>query len=39
METYLPKMLSNERNKIIVETAIKDLNADSVNDIGKIMPK
>ena len=38
LETYLPKMLSNEEVAIIVETAIKDLNADSINDIGKIMP-
>ena len=39
LETYLPKMLDNEEVKIMVETAIKDLNADSVNDIGKIMPE
>ena len=38
LETYLPKMLSDEEVEIIVETAIKDLNANSVNDIGKIMP-
>ena len=38
LETYLPKMLSNEEVAIIVETAIKDLNANSVNDIGRIMP-
>ena len=39
LETYLPKMLDNEEIKIIVKTAIKDLDADSVNDIGKIMPE
>ena len=39
LETYLPKMLSNEEVAIIVETVIKDLNADSINDIGKIMPE
>ena len=39
LETYLPNMLDNEEVKIIVETAIKDLNADSVNDIGKIIPE
>ena len=39
LEIYLPNMLDNEEIKIIVETAIKDLNADSVNDIGKIMPE
>ena len=39
LETYLPNMLDNEEVKIIVETAIKDLNADSINDIGKIMPE
>ena len=38
LETYLPKMLSNEEVTIIVETVIKDLNAKSINDIGKIMP-
>ena len=39
LETYLPKMLSNEEVSIIVESVIKDLNADSINDIGKIMPE
>tara|TARA_B100001027_G_C16127166_1_gene267572 strand:+ start:233 stop:649 length:417 start_codon:yes stop_codon:yes gene_type:complete len=39
LETYLPKMLSNKEVTIIVETVIKDLNADSINDIGKIMPE
>ena len=39
LETYLPKMLSNEEVSIIVENVIKDLNADSINDIGKIMPE
>ena len=39
LETYLPNMLDNEEIKIMVETAIKDLNADSINDIGKIMPE
>ena len=39
LETYLPKMLSNAEVVIIVETVIKDLNANSVNDIGKIMPE
>ena len=39
LETYLPTMLSEEEVKIIVKTAIDDLNADSVNDIGKIMPE
>ena len=37
LENYLPKMLDIEETKIIVETAIKDLDADSVSDIGKIM--
>ena len=39
LETYLPNMLNNEEVKIIVETTIKDLNADSVNEMGKIMPE
>ena len=39
LETYLPKMLSNEKVKVIVETVINDFNADSINDIGKIMPE
>ena len=39
LETYLPNMLDVKEVKIIVETAIKDLEADSVNDIGKIMPE
>ena len=39
LETYLPTMLSKEEVKIIVKTAINDLNADSTNDIGKIMPE
>tara|TARA_B100000676_G_C17224180_1_gene410628 strand:+ start:42 stop:494 length:453 start_codon:yes stop_codon:yes gene_type:complete len=37
LETYLPNMLSKEEVKIIVKTIIKDLNTDSLNDIGKIM--
>ena len=39
LETYLPNMLDNEEVRIIVEATIKDLNADSINDIGKIMPE
>ena len=39
LENYLPRMLSNEEISIIVENVIKDLNADSINDIGKIMPE
>ncbi len=39
LETYLPNMLDVKKVKIIVETAIKDLEGDSVNDIGKIMPE
>ena len=39
LETYLPNMLNDEEVKIIVETAIKDLNVCSINDIGKIMPE
>ena len=39
LETYLPNMLNKEEVKIIVETAIKDLNVYSVKDIGKIMPE
>tara|TARA_Y200000002_G_C22617295_1_gene636584 strand:- start:609 stop:1055 length:447 start_codon:yes stop_codon:yes gene_type:complete len=39
LETYLPNMLSNEEVKIMVETVIKHLDVDSINDIGKIMPE
>ena len=39
LETYLPKMLNNEEVKIIVETVINDFDADSISDIGKIMPE
>ena len=39
LETYLPNLLGKEEVKIIVENVIKDLNAKSVNDIGKIMPE
>ena len=39
LETYLPKMLSKEKVKTIVENVINDLNADSVNEMGKIMPE
>ena len=39
MENYLPNMLCKEEVKIIVKAVIKDLNADSINDIGKIMPE
>tara|TARA_X000000950_G_C13807184_1_gene616084 strand:- start:260 stop:706 length:447 start_codon:yes stop_codon:yes gene_type:complete len=39
LETYLPNMLNKEEVKTIVEAAIRELNADSINDIGKIMPE
>ena len=39
LETYLPNMLDNEEVKIIVETAIKDLNADSKMILVKLCLK
>ena len=39
LETYLPNMLNKKEVKIIVETVINDFNADTTNDIGKIMPE
>ena len=39
LETYLPKMLSDEEVTILVETVIKDFNGCTINDIGKIMPE
>ena len=38
-EEYLPIMLSDEEVEIIVKDAISDVNAQSMKDIGKVMPK
>ncbi|MFW6243226.1 MAG: GatB/YqeY domain-containing protein [bacterium] len=37
LKKYLPEQLSNDEIKIMVETIIKDVNATSIGDIGKIM--
>ncbi len=37
-EYYLPKMLSPEEIKVLVEKIIKDVGATSMSDMGKIMP-
>ena len=38
-EEYLPIMLSDEEVEIIVKDAISDVNAQSMKDIGKVMPE
>lgn len=37
LQTYLPEQMSEEEIKKLVEQAIKDTNASSLQDIGKVM--
>jgi len=38
IEDYLPKMMDDEEIKIIVKNAISETGAQSLSDIGKVMP-
>jgi len=38
LETYLPKMLSEDETRAIVKSAIEDSGATGLGDIGKVMP-
>jgi len=38
LESYLPKMMSNEEIRNIVILAIKETGVKSINEIGKVMP-
>jgi len=39
LEKYLPKMMSNDEIQSLVEKIIADTGANSISDIGKVMPK
>ena len=38
LESYVPAMLSDEQIKDLVERAILKVKAESLRDIGKVMP-
>ena len=39
INSYLPKMMDDEKIKEIVESVIKDTGASSIADMGKVMPE
>ena len=39
INSYLPKMMDDEKIKQIVERVIKDTGASSMADMGKVMPE
>ena len=38
LESYLPKMLTDQETKDLVSLAIKETGAKSMSDLGKVMP-
>ena len=38
LESYLPKMLTDQETKDLVSLAIKETGAKSISDLGKVMP-
>ena len=38
LEKYLPKMISNDEIRILVEGIVKEIGAKDFSDIGKVMP-
>ena len=38
LESYLPKMLTDQETKALVSLAIKDTGAKNISDLGKVMP-
>ena len=39
INSYLPKMMSDDSIKNIVESVIESLKANSIADMGKVMPE
>ena len=39
INSYLPKMMDDEKIKEIVESVIQDTGASSMADMGKVMPE
>ena len=38
LESYLPKMLTDQETKVLVSLAIKETGAKNISDLGKVMP-
>ena len=38
LESYLPQMMSDDEIRSLVSSIIEDTGADSISDIGKVMP-
>ena len=38
LEKYLPKMISNDEIRVLVEGIVKEIGAKDLSDIGKVMP-
>lgn len=39
IESYLPQMMSDEEMKNLVQEIVQDVGAESMSDIGKVMPE
>ena len=38
LEKYLPKMISDDEIRVLVEGIVKEIGAKDLSDIGKVMP-
>ena len=38
LETYLPKMMTEQETKTLIESVINETGAEGISDIGKVMP-
>ena len=38
LETYLPKMLTEQETRTLIENVINETGAEGISDIGKVMP-
>ena len=38
LETYLPKMMTEQETKTLIENVINETGAEGISDIGKVMP-
>ena len=38
LETYLPKMMTEQETRMLIENVINETGAEGISDIGKVMP-
>ena len=38
LETYLPKMMTEQETRTLIENVINETGAECISDIGKVMP-